>query len=138
MTFYFTFLSENFKLVVDNTVFVQTCNHTQIKANMASSFKRITRLLPIKHQHSLIHNRSLLNRMNPLNKSLSSISILPSQQKRKFSEQTKAARMQTFSVYRWDPNDSTPPKEVEYQVDVSDCPMILDVLIKIKNQQDTV
>merc|ERR1712083_549356 len=36
-----------------------------------------------------------------------------------------------------DPAGTEAPKEVNYEVDVSDCPMILDVLIKIKNKLDT-
>ena len=90
-------------------------------------------------QLSIVHNRSVLNRSNVLNANKPSpISLLP-QQKRQFSEAAaKQPRMQTFSVYRWDPNGTEAPKEVDYQVDISDCPMILDVLIKIKNQQDTV
>lgn len=47
-------------------------------------------------------------------------------------------RMQTFTVYRWDPHKEAAPEERSYEVDVSDCPMILDVLFKIKNQQDPV
>lgn len=112
---------------------------------MASSFRRITRLLPFQSkstqkQLSVIHNRSVLNRSNLINAHKPSPISLLSQSKRQFSEQAtaKQPRMQTFSVYRWDPNGTEAPTEVDYQVDISDCPMILDVLIKIKNQQDTV
>eukprot|EP00484_Ammonia_sp_Unknown_P021841 CAMPEP_0197029834 /NCGR_PEP_ID=MMETSP1384-20130603/9196_1 /TAXON_ID=29189 /ORGANISM="Ammonia sp." /LENGTH=263 /DNA_ID=CAMNT_0042459071 /DNA_START=217 /DNA_END=1008 /DNA_ORIENTATION=+ len=68
-----------------------------------------------------------------------SILALQRVQKRAFNEAAalRQPRMQTFSIYRWDPAGTEAPKEVNYQVDVSDCPMILDVLIKIKNQQDT-
>ena len=57
--------------------------------------------------------------------------------KRYFSNHTNA-RMQTFTIYRWDPHKDSPPEERSYEVDVSDCPMILDVLFKVKNQQDSV
>ena len=76
------------------------------------------------------------------NRSLLTLRRKPHFQQRAFSAQAapavKQSRMQTFSIYRWDPAGSAPPQEVSYDVDVSDCPMILDVLIKIKNQQDTV
>jgi len=98
---------------------------------MAASFKRITNLLSTtatQRSTSLMANRSMLSSM----KRSSPLRIAT----RCFSAK-KPARMQTFSVYRWDPAQSAPPKEVDYTVDTSDCPMILDVLIKIKNQQDS-
>ncbi|XP_047085938.1 succinate dehydrogenase [ubiquinone] iron-sulfur subunit 1, mitochondrial isoform X1 [Lolium rigidum] len=44
----------------------------------------------------------------------------------------------TFSIYRWDPDSpSTKPHLKDYKIDVADCgPMVLDALIKIKNEQD--
>jgi len=49
-----------------------------------------------------------------------------------------AKRMKTFSVYRWDPE--TPgdkPRMQKYDVDLNDCgPMVLDALVKIKNEID--
>ena len=49
-----------------------------------------------------------------------------------------ASSMKTFSIYRWDPDSpSTKPHLKDYQVDLSDCgPMVLDALLKIKNEQD--
>jgi len=46
--------------------------------------------------------------------------------------------MKTFSIYRWDPDSpSTKPHLKDYQLDLSDCgPMVLDALLKIKNEQD--
>ena len=44
--------------------------------------------------------------------------------------------MQKYSVYRWDPDTADEPKEVTYTVDASDCPMVLDILIKIKTEID--
>uniref|UniRef100_A0A0D3GVU7 Succinate dehydrogenase [ubiquinone] iron-sulfur subunit, mitochondrial n=1 Tax=Oryza barthii TaxID=65489 RepID=A0A0D3GVU7_9ORYZ len=48
------------------------------------------------------------------------------------------ANTKTFSIYRWDPDSpSTKPHLKDYKVDLSDCgPMVLDVLLKIKNEQD--
>ena len=49
-----------------------------------------------------------------------------------------ASSTKTFSIYRWDPDSpSTKPHLRDYQVDLSDCgPMVLDALLKIKNEQD--
>jgi len=43
-----------------------------------------------------------------------------------------------FQIYRWNPDSQEPPKYVSYQVDINNCgPMMLDVLFKIKDEQDT-
>lgn len=48
-----------------------------------------------------------------------------------------SSRTKTFEIYRWNPDEKEAPKTVKYQVDLDDCgPMILDALIKIKNEQD--
>lgn len=47
-------------------------------------------------------------------------------------------RMKKFSIYRWDPEekDKQPVMQI-YEVDLDDCgPMVLDALIKIKNEID--
>uniref|UniRef100_A0A0E0LQR1 Succinate dehydrogenase [ubiquinone] iron-sulfur subunit, mitochondrial n=1 Tax=Oryza punctata TaxID=4537 RepID=A0A0E0LQR1_ORYPU len=51
---------------------------------------------------------------------------------------SSGAKTKTFSIYRWDPDSpSTKPHLKDYKVDLSDCgPMVLDVLLKIKNEQD--
>jgi len=42
-----------------------------------------------------------------------------------------------FKIYRWDPDSGGKPYLSTYPVDLNDCgPMILDVLLKIKNEQD--
>lgn len=50
----------------------------------------------------------------------------------------QAARMKKFAVYRWDPEKTgEKPYLKEYQVDLNDTGMmVLDALIKIKNEQD--
>ncbi|EDO27683.1 predicted protein [Nematostella vectensis] len=47
-------------------------------------------------------------------------------------------RYKTFSVYRWDPDKAgDKPRMQEFKVDLNDCgPMVLDALIKIKNEVD--
>jgi len=51
---------------------------------------------------------------------------------------SKSARMKTFGVYRWDPDQpEKKPYVKNYQVDLNACgPMVLDALIKIKNEMD--
>ncbi|KAF3329464.1 succinate dehydrogenase [Carex littledalei] len=45
--------------------------------------------------------------------------------------------IKTFSIYRWDPDYPSQPKLQNYEVDLSECgPMVLDVLLKIKNEMD--
>lgn len=42
-----------------------------------------------------------------------------------------------FEIYRYDPESGKEPKYQEFEVDLSDCgPMVLDALLKIKDQQD--
>ncbi|KAK7830476.1 succinate dehydrogenase [ubiquinone] iron-sulfur subunit 2 [Quercus suber] len=45
--------------------------------------------------------------------------------------------LKTFSIYRWTPENLTKPELQDYQIDLKDCgPMVLDALIKIKNEVD--
>ncbi|GBB90971.1 hypothetical protein RclHR1_18030005 [Rhizophagus clarus] len=50
----------------------------------------------------------------------------------------KEPNFKTFSIYRWDPDKpSTKPRLQQYKIDLNTCgPMVLDALIKIKNEQD--
>jgi len=48
-----------------------------------------------------------------------------------------ARRVQKFKIYRWDPESGENPRWDTYDVDLSQCgPMVLDVLIHIKNNVD--
>ena len=48
-----------------------------------------------------------------------------------------ATRVKTFRVYRWSPDDDSNPRIDTYEVDLDTCgPMVLDALIKIKNEVD--
>mmetsp|Transcript_17231 Transcript_17231/g.49258 ORF Transcript_17231/g.49258 Transcript_17231/m.49258 type:complete len:277 (-) Transcript_17231:930-1760(-) len=50
---------------------------------------------------------------------------------------SKSERIKYFKIYRWDPEQSQRPYLSTYPIDLNDCgPMVLDVLIKIKNEQD--
>ncbi len=45
--------------------------------------------------------------------------------------------VRTFKVYRWDPDDDANPRTDTYEIDMDSCgPMVLDALIKIKNETD--
>jgi succinate dehydrogenase / fumarate reductase iron-sulfur subunit len=48
-----------------------------------------------------------------------------------------ANRTREFKIYRWSPDDDANPRVDTYTVDLDDCgPMVLDALIKIKNEID--
>ena len=49
-----------------------------------------------------------------------------------------AKNVKAFKVYRWSPDDEDNPRIDTYHVDLDDCgPMVLDALIKIKNEVDS-
>ncbi len=49
-----------------------------------------------------------------------------------------AKRVKAFKIYRWNPDDGQNPRVDTYEIDLADCgPMVLDALIKIKNEVDT-
>lgn len=48
-----------------------------------------------------------------------------------------ARNVRRFRVYRWSPDDTANPRIDTYEVDLDQCgPMVLDALIKIKNETD--
>ena len=48
-----------------------------------------------------------------------------------------ASKVKTFKVYRYDPDSGENPRWDTYDVDTSQCgPMVLDILIHIKNTVD--
>ena len=49
-----------------------------------------------------------------------------------------AKNIKTFKIYRWTPDDGKNPSLDTYEVDMDTCgPMVLDALIKIKNEMDS-
>ncbi|KAJ3045510.1 succinate dehydrogenase complex, subunit B [Rhizophlyctis rosea] len=52
--------------------------------------------------------------------------------------QTKPVVMKTFQIYRWNPDEPhVKPRMQKYQIDLNQCgPMVLDAIIKIKNELD--
>jgi len=49
----------------------------------------------------------------------------------------QGTNLREFRIYRWNPDDGKNPQVDTYNVDMDKCgPMVLDALIKIKNEQD--
>src|SRR5271168_797273 len=49
-----------------------------------------------------------------------------------------ATRLREFKIYRWNPDDGKNPVIDTFEIDLDQCgPMVLDALIKIKNETDT-
>ncbi|XP_022928182.1 succinate dehydrogenase [ubiquinone] iron-sulfur subunit 2, mitochondrial-like [Cucurbita moschata] len=48
-----------------------------------------------------------------------------------------SSTLKTFAIYRWNPDSPSKPELEEYKIDLKECgPMVLDALIKIKNEID--
>ena len=57
---------------------------------------------------------------------------------RQFKAPAGAKRPRTFRIYRFDPDSGERPRVDSYEIDMAACgPMVLDALIKIKNEIDT-
>jgi succinate dehydrogenase (ubiquinone) iron-sulfur subunit len=57
--------------------------------------------------------------------------------RRSLATNQKEPRMKRLSIYRWNPELSSKPHNQTYDIDMNKCgPMMLDALIKIKNEQD--
>ena len=55
-----------------------------------------------------------------------------------FKAEPGAKDVRTFKIYRWDPDADATPRLDTYEVDLGKCgPMVLDALIKIKNEVDS-
>ncbi|MGB3722963.1 MAG: succinate dehydrogenase iron-sulfur subunit [Pacificimonas sp.] len=56
---------------------------------------------------------------------------------RHYEASAEANSRKTFKIYRWSPDDDENPRYDSYDVDMDSCgPMVLDALIKIKNEID--
>ena len=50
---------------------------------------------------------------------------------------SQGSRIKEFRVYRWNPDDGKNPQVDTYTIDLDKCgPMVLDAMIKIKDEQD--
>ena len=55
-----------------------------------------------------------------------------------FHSDSKSKNLKTINVYRWNPARYKNPRVDTYELDMDQCgPMVLDVLIKIKNEIDS-
>ncbi|QLG75053.1 hypothetical protein HG535_0H03800 [Zygotorulaspora mrakii] len=65
-------------------------------------------------------------------------SVLGNILKRGLATASATPRLKTFKIYRWNPDKpAEKPRLQSYEVDLNDCgPMVLDALLKIKNEQD--
>ena len=55
-----------------------------------------------------------------------------------FKAEPGAKNVKSFKIYRWDPDTGENPRYDTYEIDLDKCgPMVLDALIKIKNETDT-
>jgi len=55
-----------------------------------------------------------------------------------YKSESSSANLKKVNVYRWNPDDGNNPRVDTYEVDMDNCgPMVLDVLIKIKNEIDS-
>ena len=56
---------------------------------------------------------------------------------RHFPAKQAGSNLRTFKIYRWNPDDAANPRVDTYELDLDQCgPMVLDALIKIKNEID--
>jgi len=56
---------------------------------------------------------------------------------RAFTTTLPTSEIKYFKIYRWDPEQRSKPHYATYPVELDECgPMMLDALIKIKNEQD--
>ncbi|MGJ8664488.1 MAG: succinate dehydrogenase iron-sulfur subunit [Marinicella sp.] len=59
-------------------------------------------------------------------------------QKGKHHPASGGANLATVKVYRWSPDDNENPRTDTYEIDLDNCgPMVLDALIKIKDEMDS-
>ncbi|HEY8611522.1 MAG TPA: 2Fe-2S iron-sulfur cluster-binding protein, partial [Roseomonas sp.] len=55
-----------------------------------------------------------------------------------YKAEAGATNVRSFKIYRWDPDTGENPRMDTYEIDLDKCgPMVLDALIKIKNEVDT-
>lgn len=54
-----------------------------------------------------------------------------------FPSKSGGKKLRSFRIYRWNPDDAANPRVDTYELDLDQCgPMVLDALIKIKNEID--
>ncbi|XP_022740527.1 succinate dehydrogenase [ubiquinone] iron-sulfur subunit 2, mitochondrial-like [Durio zibethinus] len=93
---------------------------------------------------------SLVRRAMNMASRVSSLTVAPASRlvlERPYASETQAQKvepkaaatpnMKTFQIYRWNPDNPTKPQLQDYKIDLKECgPMVLDALLKIKNEID--
>lgn len=70
--------------------------------------------------------------------SLPKNSIIDKTAGKKFKSASAIGKIKKFQIYRYDPDSNANPRVDEFEVDLGSCgPMVLDALIKIKNETDS-
>lgn len=55
-----------------------------------------------------------------------------------YAAPTGAKRLKRIEIYRWDPESDSPPRIDSFDIDLDSCgPMVLDAILKIKNEYDS-
>ncbi|KAI3970341.1 hypothetical protein MKX01_023988 [Papaver californicum] len=83
-------------------------------------------------------SKKLSSSSNPYKLTLTRLYNAPPPQEQKTEPKaTDKSNHKTFQIYRWNPDNPTKPELKNYSIDLKDCgPMVLDALIKIKNEID--
>jgi succinate dehydrogenase (ubiquinone) iron-sulfur subunit len=109
--------------------------HTKVMRTLSMNMKRTRDLYIVIYTHRVIDNSQfpdMLGRCGRIvSRTLSSLKVdaAPTAQEKK---------IKFFQIYRWDPEKSDQPHVASYPIDLNDCgPMVLDALLKIKNEQDS-
>ena len=60
------------------------------------------------------------------------------QQGKTFNAANGSKNTKRFVIYRWDPSSGENPRTDTYEIDLDSCgPMVLDAILKIKNEVDS-
>ena len=79
-----------------------------------------------------------LSNKSPISLAIRGASAAAAQTEEKGAWGLRSEKKKTFAIYRWDPEKpGDKPKMQNYEIDLNNCgPMVLDALIKIKNEFD--
>lgn len=94
--------------------------------------------VPQKKKKMALRFRSVIPQLRKLQLSSQAVVPVRLQQTAATSKPEEQPRNKKFLIYRWDPDKpGDKPRMQEYSVDLNHCgPMVLDALIKIKNETD--
>lgn len=103
----------------------------------ASSLSSSSSLLASSSTSSSLFIRSFSS-ASPQTTTATTTTTAPPSGSLKMQRKAKAPMIKQFKIYRWNPDKAEEPRIQTYPIDLSECgPMVLDALIKIKNEQDS-